>query len=182
MSGVGTEANQSDKWFTWERLFFLSQVQLFVTPWTAAHQASLSFTICWSLLKLMTIESVMPVHHLILCRPLLLPPSIFQASGSSWVGSSHQFSSVQFSSVAQSHPTLGPMNCSMPGLPVHHQLLEFTETHVHLVGDAIQPSHPLLSPSPPAPNPSQHKCLCQMAKILELQHQSFQWIFRTNFL
>ena len=49
-----------------------------------------------------------------------------------------------------------PMNCSMPGLPVHHQLPEFTQTHVHQVGDAIQPSHPLLSPSPPAPNPSQH--------------------------
>ena len=66
-------------------------------------------------------------------------------------------SSVQFSSVAQSCPTLcDPMNCSTPGLPVHHQLPEFTQTHVHRVGDAIQPSHPLLSPSPPAPNPSQH--------------------------
>ena len=61
----------------------------------------------------------------------------------------------QFSSVAQSCPTLcDPMSCSMPGLPVHHQLPEFTQTHVHQVGDAIQPSHPLLSPSPPAPNPS----------------------------
>ena len=65
---------------------------------------------------------------------------------------------VQFSSVPQSCPTLcNPMNHSMPGLPVHHQLLEFTQTHVHRVGDAIQPSHPLLSPSPPAPNPSQHQ-------------------------
>ena len=63
------------------------------------------------------------------------------------------FSSVQFSLVAQSCPTLcNPMNRSMPGLPVHHQLPEFTQTHVHRVGDAIQPSHPLLSPSPPAPN------------------------------
>ena len=62
--------------------------------------------------------------------------------------------SVQFSSVAQSCPTLcDPMNCSTPGLPVHHQLLEFTQTHAHWVGDAIQPSHPLSSPSPPAPNP-----------------------------
>ena len=67
-------------------------------------------------------------------------------------------SSVQFSSVTQSCPTLcDPMNRSMPGLPVHHQLLEFTETHVHRVSDAIQPSHPLFSPSPPAPNPSQHE-------------------------
>ena len=67
---------------------------------------------------------------------------------------------VQFSSVAQSCLTLcDPMNCSMLGLPVHHQLLEFTQTHVHRVSDAIQPSHPLLSPSPPAPNPSQHQSL-----------------------
>ena len=70
--------------------------------------------------------------------------------------------SVQFSSVAQSCPTLcDPMNCSTPGLPVYHQLPEFTQTHVHRVGDAIQPSHPLSSPSPPAPNPSQHQGLFQ---------------------
>ena len=63
-----------------------------------------------------------------------------------------KFSSLQFSSVTQSCPTLcDPMNCSMPGLPVHHQLLEFTQIHVHRVSDAIQPSHPLSSPSPPAP-------------------------------
>ena len=67
-------------------------------------------------------------------------------------------SSVQFSSVAQSCPTLcNPMNCSTPSLPVHHQLPEFTQTHAHQVSDAIQPSHPLLSPFPPAPNPSQHQ-------------------------
>ena len=70
--------------------------------------------------------------------------------------------SVQFSSVTQSCPTLcDPMNCSMPGLPVHHQLPEFTQTHGHWVSDAIQPSHPLWSPSPPAPNPSQHQSLFQ---------------------
>ena len=90
-----------------------------------------------------------------------------------------------FSSVAQSCLTLyDPMNCSTPGLPVHHQLLQFTQTHAHRVGDAIQPSHPLLSPSPPAPNPSQHQGLFQwvsssheVAKVLEfqLQHQSCQW-------
>ena len=69
---------------------------------------------------------------------------------------------VQFSSVAQSCLTLcDPMNHSTPGLPVHHQLPEFTQTHVHRVGDAIQPSHPLLSPPPPAPNPSQHESLFQ---------------------
>ena len=84
-----------------------------------------------------------------------------------------------------------PMNCSMPGLPVYHQLLEFTQTHVHQVSDAIQPPHPLSSPSPPAPNPSQHQSLFkwvrsshQLAKVLQfqLQHQSFQRIFRTDFL
>ena len=69
---------------------------------------------------------------------------------------------LQFSSVAQSCPTLcNPMNHSMPGLPVHHQLPEFTQTHVHRVSDAIQPSHPLSSPSPPAPNPSQHQSVFQ---------------------
>ena len=66
------------------------------------------------------------------------------------------------SSVAQLCPTLcDPMNGSTPGLPVHHQLPEFTHTHGHRIGDAIQPSHPLLSPSPPAPNPSQHQSLFQ---------------------
>ena len=93
--------------------------------------------------------------------------------------------SVQFSSVAQLYLTLcDPVNHSIPGLPVHHQLLEFTQTHAHRVSDAIQPSHPLLSPSPPAPSPSQHQGLFQwvnplheVAKVLEfqLQHQSFQW-------
>ena len=86
-------------------------------------------------------------------------------------------SSVQFSSVAQSCPTLcNPVNHSTPGLPVPHQLLEFTQTHVHRVSDAIQPSHPLLFPSPPAPNPSQHQGLFQwvnssheVAKVLEFQ-------------
>ena len=68
----------------------------------------------------------------------------------------------QFSSVAQSCPTLcNPVNCSTPGLPVHHQLLKFIQTHVHRVSDAIQLSHPLLSPFPPAPNPSQHQSLFQ---------------------
>ena len=76
------------------------------------------------------------------------------------------FSSVQFSSVAQSCPTLcDPINRSMPGLPVHHQLPEFTETHVHQVSDAIQPSHPLASPSPPASNPSQHQSFFPMSQL-----------------
>ena len=80
----------------------------------------------------------------------------------SFVLSKTPIRSDQIRSVAQSCPTLcNPMNRSMPGLPVPHQLPEFTQTHVHLVSDAIQPSHPLLSPSPPAPNPSQHQSLFQ---------------------
>ena len=135
----------------------LSRVRLFATPWTAACQAFLLYTDSWSLLKFMSTELVMPSNYLILCCPLLL--------------------SVQFSSVAQSCPTLcDPMNRSMPGFPVHHQLPEFTQTHVHRVSDAIQPSHSLLSPSPPAHNPSQHEGLFQwvnssheVAKVLEFK-------------
>ena len=95
-----------------------------------------------------------------------------------------RINSVQFSSVAQSCPTLCDlMNCSTPGLPIHQQLLEFIQTLVHRVGDAIHPSLPLSSFSPPALNPSQHQCLFkwdssshEVAKVLEfqLQHQSFQ--------
>ena len=169
----------------------LSHVWLFATPWTAACQASLSITNFQSLLKLMSIESVMPSNHLILCRPLLpafVFPNISVFSNESVLTQL----SVQFSSVAQSCPTLcDPMNLSMPGLPVYHQLLEFTQTHVHRVGDAILPSHPLSSLSPPAPNLSQHQGLFQwvnssheVAKVLEFQpqHQSFQWTPRTGLL
>ena len=102
------------------------------------------------------------------------------------------FSSVQFSSVTQLCLTLcDPMNSSTPGLPVHHHLPEFTQTHVHQVRDAIQPSHPLSSPSPPAPNPSQHHSLFQwvnssheVAKVLEFQlyHHSFQRTPRADLL
>ena len=100
--------------------------------------------------------------------------------------------SVQFSSVAQSCPTIcDPMDCSTPGFPVHHQLPELTQIHVHWVGDAIQSSHPLSCLSPPAFILSQHQglfkwvsSLQQVAKVLDFQlkHQSFQWIFRTDFL
>ena len=94
------------------------------------------------------------------------------------------------SSVTQSCPTLcDPMDCSTLGFPVHHQLPELIQTHVHWVGNVIQPSYPLSSPSPLAFNLSQHQCLFkwvstshQVAKVLELQHQSFQWKFRTDFL
>ena len=99
---------------------------------------------------------------------------------------------VQFSSVAQSCPTLWPHESQDTRPPCPSPTPEFTQTHVHRwVGDAIQPSHPLLSPSPPAPNPSQHQGLFQwvtslheVAKVLEfqLQHQSFQWTPRTDLL
>ena len=100
---------------------------------------------------------------------------------------------VKFSSVRSLiHVRLcDTMDYSRPGLPVHHQLLEFTQIHVHRVGDAIQPSHPLSSPSLPAFNLSQHRGLLQwvnssqhVVEVLEfhLKHQSFQWIFRTDFL
>ena len=91
-----------------------------------------------------------------------------------WV--SVQFSSVQFTRLCLT--LWDPMDCSMPDLPVHHQLLEFTQTHVHWVGDAIQPCLPLSSPSPPAPNPSQHQSLFkwvssshQVAEVLGFQLQ-----------
>ena len=108
-----------------------------------------------------------------------------------WFGG-HLSCSFQFSSVAQSCPTLcDPLNCSTPGLPVHHHLPESTQNHVHCVSDAIQPSHPVSFPSPPALNLSQHQSLFkwfssphQVAKVLEfhLQHQSLQWTPRTNLL
>ena len=144
----------------------LSCVHRFVTPWTAACQAPLSMEVSrhkyWS--------------RLLFSSPGDLPN---QGSSSDQVSSSNQVSFIggrfffnhpshqgslqswlQFSSVAQSCPTLyDPMNRSMPALPVHHQLPEFTQTHVHWVNDAIQPSHLLSSPSPPAPNPSQHQGL-----------------------
>ena len=101
----------------------------------------------------------------------------------------YNFSSVQFTQLYLA--LCDPVDCSMPGFPVHHQLPELAQTHVHWVGDAIQPSHHLSSPSPPAFNLSQNQglfkwvsSLHQVAKGLEfqLQHQSFQWIFRTDLL
>ena len=222
-----------NKWFS--SVQSLSRVQLFATPRIAARQASLSITNSRSSLRLMSVESVMPSSHLILCRPLLLlspipasirvfsnkstlrmrwpkywsfgfsiipskeipglisfrmdwldllavqgtrksllqhhtsKASILRCSAFFTVQLSHPYMTTgktirsdQIRSVAQSCPTLcNPMNCSTPGLPVHHQLPEFTETHVHRVSDAIQTSHPLLSPFPPAPSPSWHQSLLQ---------------------
>ena len=106
----------------------------------------------------------------------------------------YRWSSVQFSSVAIVSDSLWPhglQHSRTPGFPVQHQLPELAQTHIHWVSDAIQPSPPLLSPSPPAFNLFQHQGLFQwvssshrVTKVLEfqLQHQSFQWIFRTDFL
>ena len=124
-----------------------------------------------------TTERLNSVHS---CHRLLISSASVRSllSFSLLCPSFHEmFPSVQFSSVAQSCPTLcDPMNCNTPGLPVHHHVLEFTQTHVHRVCDAIQPSHPRSSPSPPAPNPSQHQSLFQwvnssheVAKVLEFQ-------------
>ena len=117
---------------------------------------------------------------------------IFQGRVLEWGAIAFSFSSVQFSSFAQLCLTLcDGMNRSTPGLPVHPHLPEFTQTHVHRVGDAIQPRHLLSSPSPPAPNPSQYQSLFQgvnssheVAKVLEfqLQHHSFQRTPRTDLL
>ena len=111
--------------------------------------------------------------------------------GSSWHKAWTRVFCIVVSSVTQlCLPLCDSIDCSTPGLPVHHQLPEFTQTHVHWVGDAIKPSHPLSSPSP-AFKLSQRQSLFQwvsslhqVAKVLEfqLQHQSFQWIFRTDFL
>jgi len=126
-----------------------SCVQLFATPWTVACQAPLSMGFSrheyWSGLPFPS--------------PGDLPNRGIELASLT----SPTFSSVQFSSVTQSCLTLcNPMDCSTPGLPVHHQLPELTQTQVHRVGDATQPSHPLSSPSPPAFNLSQHQGLFQL--------------------
>ena len=224
----------------------LRRVRLFATPWIAAHQASLSITNSRSSLRLMSIESVMPSSHLILCHPLLLLPpippsirvfsneptlrmrwpkywsfsfsiipskeipgliffrmdqldllavqgtlksllqhhsskaSILQCSAFFTIQLSHPYM-ITGKTIAltrrQSHVQLcNPMDCSTPGFPVHHQLLELAQTHVHRVSEAIQPSHPLSSPFPPVPNPSQLQSLFQwvntlheVVKVLEFQ-------------
>ena len=133
-------------------------------------------------------HSLPKIHHSILYT-LFLNSTLFPSL--SILGIKNIILYNLFSSV-QSHPALCyPMYRTTPGLPVHHQLLEFTQTPVHWVGDAIQPRQPLSSPSPPAPNPSQHQSLFQwvsssheVVKVLEfqLQHQSFQWTPRTDLL
>ena len=179
--------------------------------------ASGSFPMSWSFasggqsIGASALASVLPMNiqgwfPLGLTGLISLHPKGFSRVFSSTIVQKHQFFSAQpslwfnshihtcksVSSVAQLCLTLfDPMDCRKPGFPAHHQLPELTQTHARWIGDAIQPSHPLLSPSPPALNLSQHQSLSQwvssshqVAKVLEfqLQHQSFQWIFRTDFL
>ena len=185
----------------------LSHVWLFVTPWTVAHQVSLSITNSRSLPKFMSIELEIQSSHLILCHPLPSYLQSFPASGSFQMS---QFSASHSQSIGVSASTsvltkniqdwfpsgwtccisMQPSSVqslsrvrlfvthehSTPGLPVHHHLPKFTQTQVHRVRDAIQPSHPGSSSSPPAPNPSQHQSLFQwvnssheVAKVLEFQ-------------
>ena len=165
---VAISFSNARKWKVKVKL--LSRVRLFATPQTGAHQAPPSMGLSrqeyWSGL------------------PLPSPNCLFilfdQCSNKAFFLTARE----RERSVAQSCPTLwDPMNHSTPDLPVHHQLPEFTQTHVHRVSDTIQPSHPLSSSSPPAPNPSQHQSLFQwvnslheVAKVLEFQlwHHSFQ--------
>ena len=136
------------------------------TPGLAVHQQ------LPELLKCMTIELVMPFNHLVFCPLLLLLPSIFPSirvfSDKSFLHSVvntcyYSFlKTIAILSSVHSHSCLtlcDLMGCSLPGFPVHHQLPEFDQTHVHQVSDAMQPSHPLSSPSPPAFNLSQHQGL-----------------------
>ena len=154
------------------------------TPWTLTHQAPPSMGFSrqeyWSGLPFPSPLNIFRTWKI---------PSL--TSGSTLCRSHpDKASSVEFSSVTQACLTLcNPMDCSMPAFPVHHQFLELAQTHVHQGSDVIQPSHPLLSPTSPAFNLSQHQGLFkwvsssyQVAKVLEfqLQHQSFQWTPRTD--
>ena len=172
----------------------LSRVWLFATPWTVACQAPQSMGFSrqeyWNWLPSPGIFATQGWNLYLLC---LLHWQVDSLPWVTWevqvIFNITQYGLyfiveflftrhlIQFSSVTQSCPTLwDPMNRSMPGLPVHLQLPDFTQTYIHRVGDAIQPSHPLSSPSPPAPNPSQHQSLFQWvnsshegAKVLEFQ-------------
>ena len=164
--------------YTYKHVFYIyTFFHPFLKIFTFFHFQDMIFVLC-----IVVEEKKMPMYiWLICCKKKNLKILLYKSYTSYYMvflkDERSPVSSVQFSSVAQSCLTLcDPMNCSTPGLPVHHQLLEFTQTHVHRVGDAIQPSHPLSSPSPLAPNPSQHQSLFQwvnssheVAKVLEFQ-------------
>ena len=170
------------------KLIPLPDNRLIIHQWLILHFCKLTLNLHRSFSPAKTSKGLSPSYLLHLFN---LPPGWLKTL----VKNTFEKPDVFFSSVnsvTQSCPTLcDPMDCSMPALPVHHQLPELAQTHVLWVGDAIQPSHPLLSPSPPSFTLSQHQGLFQwvssshqVAKVLELQlqHQSFQWIFRTALL
>ena len=159
---------------TFPRCCFQVSVNLFL-PWT--------FALLWLLLRRLLPMNSGHFHYLTCQMKTRTPYGQTLTNGRQWKQTHkiplhllffvHLGASVQFSSVAQSCPTLcDPMNCSTPGLPVHHQLPEFTQTHVHRVSDAIQPFHPLWSPSAPAPNPSQHQSLFPVSQVFTWGGQS----------
>ena len=175
----------------WQWIYVNTNLPVHPTLRSPAHRVYTSVLhVCVSILALQILLSHKKERNRIIWSDVDEQPRVCH---SEWSKSEREKQILyQFSSVAQSRPPFwDPMDCSMPGLPVHHQLLEFTQTHVHWVGDAIQTSHPLSSPSPPAFDLSQHQGLFQwvssshqVAKVLEfqLQHQSFQWTFRTDLL
>ena len=155
----------------------LSQVRLFATAWTAAHQASLSITSSLSWLKFMSIESVMPSNHLILCHPLILLPSIFPR-----ISSVQSHSRLQFFATPWIAARQGPLSITNSWSSL--KLMSFSQWCHPVISSSV-------SPSLPASNPSQHRSLFQwvssshhMAIVLEfqLQHPSFQWIFSADYL
>ena len=177
----------------------------FATPWTLAHQGPLFMWFprweYWSGLPFPSpgesFQHKDQIYFSFISRWILYYWATREAQSHGYWPQTQRFAIPsekwnQLSSVTQSCLTLcNPKDCSTPGLPVHHQLLEFIKTHVHWVGDAIQPSHHLSSPPPPAFSLFQHQglfqwvsSLHQVAKVLEFQfqHQSFQWVIRTNFL
>ena len=181
----------SNTWKWKVKVKLLSGIRLLATLFTAAYQAPPSMGFSrqkyWSGVPLPSPEEDVRGQQMI-CQ-MINSGNAKDLVYFTPVMYSVQFSSVQSLSRVQLFVT--PMGCSTPGLPVHQQLLEFTQTHVHWVGDAIQLSHPLLSPSHPTFNFSQHQGLFkwvssshQVAKVLEfqLQHQSFQWTLSTVFL
>ena len=171
----------------------LSPVRLFATPWTVAHQAPPSMEFSrqeyWSGLPFPS-PGDLPNPGIKLESPASQADTLPSGPpGNPLRRPCLFFSLVQSFSLVRLF--CDPMDCSTPGFPVHLQIPDLTQTHVHWVGNAIQSSHHLSSPYPPAFNLSQHQGLFkwgwsshQVAKVLEfqLQHQSFQWIFRTDFL
>ena len=168
--------------YIWKWTLF-SHVQLFATPWTVAYQAPLTMEFSrqeyWNQLPCPSPE-IFPVQRMNPC---------FQHCRQTIVWSTLEPTTNMLLMFQLCLTLCDPIDCSTPGFPVLYYLLEFAQTHVYWVGDASQPSHPLWSPSPPALNLPQHQGLFQwlgssnqVAKVLELQHQSFQWIFKVDFL